>query len=166
MSSTLFGFPNRSTCCAAEALQLLSCGCAHSRVQPNRARWSIQCSPVLPTMSHPALLRKHSCSPTESPTRLRRDVPDPPRENPQALGFPATLVEFFAPSAHELRRIHSTPVCLTGYVPSSGFLALTTVSSSPERPALFHAGNALGVSLFRDFPPQPGPSASTKGLPS
>jgi hypothetical protein len=38
-------------------------------------------------------------------------------------------------------------------VPPSGFLTLSTDCSSPERPALFHAGNALGISLFRGFPP-------------
>jgi len=65
----------------------------------------------------------------------------------RAAGLPlsATLMEFPSPSTHEPRRVHSTPVCLTGYVPSAGFLTLSTDSSSPERPALFHAGNAHGV---------------------
>jgi hypothetical protein len=67
-------------------------------------------------------------------------------------------VEFFAPSAHQLKRVYLTPAYLTGYVPPTGFLTLTTAYSSPERPALFHAGNAHGVSLFREFPSQPGPA--------
>jgi len=68
----------------------------------------------------------------------------PPR---RAAGLPlsATLMEFPSPSTRKPRRVHSTPVCLTGYVPSTGFLTLSTVSASPERPALFHAGNAHGV---------------------
>jgi hypothetical protein len=110
-------------------------------------------------MNLPALRRKRSCSPPESPPRLRRDAAASPRENPRALGFPATLVEFFAPSALELRRVHYTPVYLTEYVPPSGFYTLSTAYSSPERLALFHASNALGVLLSRDFPPQPGPAA-------
>jgi hypothetical protein len=103
--------------------------------------------------------KKPSNSPPELPRILRREPATPPRENPQALGFTATLVEFFAPSAHKLKRIHSPPVYLTGYVPPSGFLTLSTDSSSLERPALFHAGNAHGVLLSRDFPSQPGPAA-------
>ena len=58
-----------------------------------------------------------------------------------------------APSTHQLERVHSTPACHAEYVPSSGFLTLLTAYSSPERPALFHAGNVHGVSLFRGFPP-------------
>jgi hypothetical protein len=38
-------------------------------------------------------------------------------------------------------------------VPPTGFLTLSTGYSSPARPALFHAGNALGIPLFRGFPP-------------
>jgi hypothetical protein len=97
----------------------------------------------------------------------QRDDPVPPRKNPRTLGFPATLVEFGAPSAHELKRVHSTPAYLTGYVPPSGFFTLTTVSSSLERPVLFHTGNAHGILLSRDFPSQPGPGClSHSRLPS
>ena len=71
-------------------------------------------------------------------------------------------MEFPSPSTLELRRVHSTPACLTGYVPSSGFLTLSTAYSSPERPALFHAENAHGVSLSRGFP---SPSGSTGSSP-
>jgi hypothetical protein len=161
MELSAIRYSNRSTCYAAEALQLLSCGCAHFRVQPNRACRSNQCSPAHPTPSLPTLRREFSCSPPELPLTLRRDLTVPPRENPRTLGFPATLVEFFVPSAHQLKRVNSTPVYLTGYVPPTGFLTLTTVYSSPERPALFHAGNALGILLSRDFPSQPGPVSSS-----
>jgi hypothetical protein len=47
-------------------------------------------------------------------------------------------------------------------VPPSGFLTLSTDYSSPARPALFHAGNALGISLFRGFPPPSAPSRSSR----
>jgi hypothetical protein len=55
----------------------------------------------------------------------------------------------------------STPprLATTGYVPPTGFLTLSTACSSPERPALFHAGNAHGVLPFREFPSMPGPAA-------
>jgi hypothetical protein len=77
-----------------------------------------------------------------------------------------TLVEFFAPPTRKPRRVHSTPVCQADYVPPSGFLTLSTACSSPERPALFHAGNVHGVSLSRDFPSLSGPVASALGIPS
>jgi hypothetical protein len=64
----------------------------------------------------------------------------------------ATLVEFILPSTHKPKRVHSSPAYLTGYVPSTGFLTLSTACSSPERPALFHAGNAHGILLSRGFP--------------
>ena len=66
-----------------------------------------------------------------------------------------------APSTHKPERVHFTPVCLTGYVPSSGFLTLSTGYSSPRRPTLFQAGSAHGVPLFRGFPPLPGPADSS-----
>jgi hypothetical protein len=81
--------------------------------------------------------------------------------DPRALTSSATLMEFASPSAHQLRRVYSTPACHTGYVPSTGFHTLSTAYSSPERPALFHAGNAHGVLLFRDFPSLSGPGGSS-----
>jgi hypothetical protein len=73
----------------------------------------------------------------------------------------AALMEFDAPTTREPRRVHSTPVCRAGYVPPSGFFTLSTACSSPERPALFHAGSVHGVPLFRDFPSLPGPGNSS-----
>jgi hypothetical protein len=54
-------------------------------------------------------------------------------------------MEFCAPSTLEHERVHSTPVCHTGYVPPTGFLTLTTDYSSPAPPVIFQTGNALGV---------------------
>jgi hypothetical protein len=54
-------------------------------------------------------------------------------------------MEFLSPSTLQPRRVHSTPACLTGYVPPTGFHTLSTACSSPRRPALFRAGNAHGV---------------------
>jgi hypothetical protein len=76
----------------------------------------------------------------------------------------ATLMEFPSPSTRKPRRVHSTPACLTGYVPSTGFHTLSTAFSSPERPALFHAGNAHGVLLSRGFPSPPGPPARRRWI--
>jgi hypothetical protein len=67
-----------------------------------------------------------------------------------------------APPTPEPERIHSTPVCLTGYVPPTGFLTLSTGYSSLRRLALFHASSAHGVlSLSRDFPLLLGPAGSS-----
>jgi hypothetical protein len=68
----------------------------------------------------------------------------PPRGAAE-LPLSATLMEFPSPSTLEPRRVHSTPACLTGYVPPAGFHTLSTDYSSPGRPALFRAGNAHGV---------------------
>jgi hypothetical protein len=68
-------------------------------------------------------------------------------------------MEFFAPSTLQPERVHLTPAYLTGYVPPTGFLTLTAVYSSLERPALFHAENVHGVLLSRGLPSQPGPAA-------
>jgi hypothetical protein len=76
----------------------------------------------------------------------------------------ATLMEFVSPSTLEPGRVHSTSACHTEYVPSSGFFTLTTASSSPGRPAIFQTGNALGVPLFRGFPPLPGPATRHHGV--
>jgi hypothetical protein len=70
----------------------------------------------------------------------------------------ATLMEFVSPTTLQPGRVHSTSVCHTEYVPPTGFLTLSTDFSSPERPAIFQTGNVLGVRLFRDFPPLPGPA--------
>jgi hypothetical protein len=72
-----------------------------------------------------------------------------------------------SPTTLEPERVYSTPACHTDYVPSSGFRTLSTASSSLGRPALFHAGNAHGVSLFRGFPSLSGlTSSSPLRLPS
>jgi hypothetical protein len=112
-------------------LRLLSCGCAHYRVQPNVAR-----QPPAAALPRGGRLQPAS----------------------------ATLMESGAPSTRKPRRVHSTPVCLTGYVPSTGFYTLSTACSSPERPALFHAGNAHGVLLSRGFPSLPGPATHRHGI--
>jgi hypothetical protein len=130
----------RPTRRSAEASRLLSCGCAHYRVQPDTAR---QLTVALP----PRGVAPRSVAPRDHRAPLL-----------------ATLMEFPTPSTHKPRRVHSTPVCLTGYVPPTGFLTLTTVCSSPERPALFHAGNAHGVLLSRGFPSLPGSVTHRLGI--
>lgn len=49
---------------------------------------------------------------------------------------------------------HSSRVCLARYVALSGFLSLLAPYFSRRLPALFHAGNALGVPPSRAFPPR------------
>jgi hypothetical protein len=70
-----------------------------------------------------------------------------------------------------LRRLspsESTPPRLanTGYVPPTGFLTLSTACSSLERPALFHAGNALGVRPSGSSPHCQVPTLVAPRLPS
>jgi len=60
------------------------------------------------------------------------------------LAYLAPLMESRAPPTLKPERIHSTPVCLTGYVPPSGFLTLSAAYSSLRRLALFHAIASLG----------------------
>jgi hypothetical protein len=81
----------------------------------------------------------------------------------RGFGTSATLMEFLSPSTRKPERVHSTSVCLADYVPPSGFPTLSTVFSSPERLALFHASNAHGVLPFRGFPSLLGPVAHRLG---
>jgi hypothetical protein len=85
-----------------------------------------------------------------------RAPPIRPADLPLCAGqnrLPTTLMEFLAPSTHQPERVHFTPVCLTGYVPPSGFRTLPTGFSSPRRPALFQAGGALGVFALQGLSP-------------
>jgi hypothetical protein len=82
------------------------------------------------------------------PFNVSPDVPTQPSKEVQVA-----LLRFLP-----LRRIsssgaHSSRACLTRYVAPTGFLSLLTPSFSRSRPALFHAGNALGVTPSRAFPP-------------
>jgi hypothetical protein len=131
-------YSDRPTCSAAEALERLSCSCAHFRVQPVVAR----------------LVRStHLASGYDRPRRNERTVHGP---NGSAGQLSWSLVPLRRVSPSE-----STPPRLanTGYVPSTGFYTLSTAYSSLGRPALFHAGNAHGVPPFREFPSLPGPAA-------
>jgi hypothetical protein len=49
---------------------------------------------------------------------------------------------------------HFSRVCLARYVALPGFLSLLALCFSRRLPALFHAGNALGVPPSRAFPPR------------
>jgi hypothetical protein len=122
----------------------LSCGCAHSRVQPGAACRSAVAHHEL-AVAKQAVASLHTNDPHERSGRL--------------------LSWSFVP----LRRVspsEATPPRLadTEYVPPSGFLTLSAACSSLERPALFHAGNAHGVSPSRGFPSLPGPTARHSGI--
>jgi hypothetical protein len=49
---------------------------------------------------------------------------------------------------------HHPRACLTRFVALTGFLSLLALCFSRRLPALFHAGNALGVPPSRAFPPR------------
>jgi hypothetical protein len=61
---------------------------------------------------------------------------------------------------------HYPRVCLTRYVALSGFLSLLAPCFSRRLPALFHAGNALGVLPSRAFPPRQAGTPSRGPMPS
>jgi hypothetical protein len=66
----------------------------------------------------------------------------------------APLMGFPAPSTFQARWSHHSGAYLTPFVALSGFLSLSALCSPPHRPALFHAGDALGVCPFRAFSSQ------------
>jgi hypothetical protein len=149
---------------------------AHRRLRESRA---VRYSSDLPVDRPKPHDSSHAVAPTtgSNPTRPANEQPlcrpeGPPSVPSRPEGLPrlpllATLMEFPSPSTLEPRRVHSTPACLTGYVPSTGFRTLSTVCSSPGRPALFHAGNAHGV--FRPpgvFPHRQVHQLVAAGLPS
>jgi hypothetical protein len=61
---------------------------------------------------------------------------------------------------------HCPRACLTRFVALSGFLSLLALYFSRRLPALFHAGNALGVPPSRAFPPRQAGTPSQGPLPS
>jgi hypothetical protein len=61
---------------------------------------------------------------------------------------------------------HLPRACLTRYVALTGFLSLLALYFSRRLPALFHAGNALGVPPSRAFPPRQAGTPSRGPLPS
>jgi hypothetical protein len=61
-------------------------------------------------------------------------------------------MRFVAPSAQSTWQVHLTRVCLTRYVPPTGFRTPLTACSSPDYPALFHAGALMEFQPFRAFP--------------
>jgi hypothetical protein len=111
-----FRYSNRSTCRAAK-----SSTAPLVRLRPLQGT-TRQGPPVHPSArlsSGRLALRAppkeaSSCPPPATPAQPRRDRSDPPRENPRSLGFPAALVEFYAPTTLELRRVHFTPVFSPG----------------------------------------------------
>jgi hypothetical protein len=73
-----------------------------------------------------------------------------PAHNRAAGQFPSHGI--LPPKALEESEVHSPRACLTRYVPLPGFHTLLGVSSSRNRPVLFHTGNAPGVSPSGLFP--------------
>jgi hypothetical protein len=86
--------------------------------------------------------------------RVHPKVPPLTRPKPGSQPPPMGLVPLQRMTA---RGVHDSQACLTRFVPSSGFLTLLTVYSSPCLPALFHAGTLMGfhppgVSPLREQP--------------
>jgi hypothetical protein len=65
----------------------------------------------------------------------------------------AALLGLRSPSALAAREARYPRVCLTRHLPAPGFPTLLPVCFFPNLPALFHAGNALGVFPSGPFPP-------------
>jgi len=64
--------------------------------------------------------------------------------------YPSHGISF--PTAHDESEVHLTRVCLTRYVPLTGFLNLLGLYSSRNLPVLFHTGDAHGISPPGRFP--------------
>jgi len=79
---------------------------------------------------------------------------------------PAALMGFVPLRRLRQSGAHSARVCLTRYVALSGSLSLLALSFSRRLPALFHAGNALGVLPSRAFPPRQAGTSFRCPLPS
>jgi hypothetical protein len=125
-----------------------------SRPAPNATQMSHARSgiPADPSATPP---KRSSSSPVVTPTSglyptWPADLPAA-RSEEQNSSSTSDSHGVFSPSTLQPERVHSTPACRTGYVPSSGFYTLSTACSSLERPALFHAGNAHGVLALQGF---------------
>jgi hypothetical protein len=77
---------------------------------------------------------------------------------------PGSSLKVFYPSSVQAAGVHSTRVCLTRYVPHTGFLTLCAVYSSCRRPVLFHTGPLMGFFPFRVFTHMP--AVRPSGRPS
>jgi len=149
----------------------------------SRSPWSAALSRALVTKSlfdlHPAtgagstleVFAPRSALPSlisAGPTSLRFSVPF--RVSPSVLARPhspglAALLGFLPLRRLRSSGAHSPRACLTRYVAPSGFHSLLAPCFSGRLPALFHAGNALGVRPSEPFPQlQPGPSRDRVAL--
>jgi hypothetical protein len=88
--------------------------------------------------------RPCACSPLQSFTGPDRRQPKPA----------ASSHGVRSPSASSVLEARLPRACLTRHLPTSGFLTLLPVCFLQHLPALFHAGNAHGVSSFRAFSPR------------
>jgi hypothetical protein len=76
------------------------------------------------------------------------------------------LMRFRAPSTFELGRVHYSPACLTGSVPPSGFLTLSTAYASSEPPGLVSCRvRPWGYSLQGFSPAASTRDSSSRALP-
>jgi hypothetical protein len=78
---------------------------------------------------------------------------------------PGASLGVYLPSAYAEWGALLTRVCLTRYVPLSGFFTLSAVFFSPNLPGFFHPGTLLGFSL-QSLPFRKSGSASRRPLPS
>lgn len=94
---------------------------------------------------HHPLVPLPSLSERYTPKHLARDRQRwPDRQN---LYFPSASPGVYLPSAYAEWGAHLTRVCLTRYVPLTGFFTLSAVFFSPNLPGFFHPGTLLGFSL-------------------
>jgi hypothetical protein len=116
--------------------------------------------PVFPAHRRPrTVIRSRASLNLAGPSRARRRT-DAGRFSGQPR--PPGLC---APTAHEVKRVRFHGLSKARHLPSSAFRTLSTVSTPPHRPGLFHPGNAHGV------PPSglrssPGSRTSFEALPA
>jgi hypothetical protein len=129
-------------------------------------RWQRSASPaVTPTSgcnpTWPAGRTTSFAGSTDSAIRRSRSREARPGGRGRQLSWSLLPLRRLSPS-------ESTPprFANTGYVPSTGFLTLSTAFSSLERPALFHADSAHGVRPTGSSPHCQVPLLVAPGLPS
>ena len=158
MTLARFGIPTDQS-----ATQPRLCSSSHVVVPTTRYNPTGPAGP--PVLSHPPDVKPSNALTrilvlfAQGPSNSLTRIPVSSKGEPLNAGLSSNSHGVLRPFDAQPERVHLTPVYLTGYVPPTGFLTLSAAYSSLERPALFHAGNVLGVLLSRGFPSQPGPAA-------
>jgi hypothetical protein len=158
-------YSTRPTCRSAEALRLLSCGCAHFRVQPGTAR---QLTTTQPPVGYLASGRPEGLPRAQSPDRVTASpiAPKGHRELSRPEGPPRCRCRQLSWSFLPLRRLssgESTPPRLAspGTFRPQGFTPSRRLTPRLNARPCFVPETPMGFPLSRGFPSPPGPADSS-----